>query len=143
MELQEIQKLVAAGYTKEEIDALDKEQKKQQDETFWQDMSSKQPQEGSEDYQVRDYLWKQKNLELAEKYSKRTYIWALLGIWPATFFGSIVALIYSSKAKKVGGEDNSKRKLGHKIAVIELILIPVVVCLGPAFLFVYFLYYLF
>ena len=99
MELQEIQKLVAAGYTKEEIDALDKEQKKQQDETFWQDMSSKQPQEGSEDYQVRDYLWKQKNLELAEKYSKRTYIWALLGIWPATFFGSIVALIYSSKAK--------------------------------------------
>lgn len=143
MELQEIQKLVAAGYTKEEIDALDKEQKKQQDETFWQDMSSKQPQEGSEDYQVRDYLWKQKNLELAEKYSKRTYIWALLGIWPATFFGSIVALIYSSKAKKFGGEYNSKRKLGKKIAVIELILIPAVACLAPVIVFLGFLGMLF
>ena len=134
MELQEIQKLVAAGYTKEEIDAMEKKQNQQAstDQYYWSSQQAQQNQgtwnsgqtqaynanssyQGST-YQGGTYAGYQTNGELAEKYSNWTLIWGIVSIF-LPIIGTVLALIYSSKAVEAGGADNSARKVGKAIAI--------------------------
>ena len=49
---------------------------------------------------------------MTEKYSKLTLIWAITSIF--FYFTGFVALVYSAKAIKAGGEDNKQRKRAGK-----------------------------
>ena len=110
MELQEIQKLVAAGYSKEEIDAMEKKQNQQAstDQYYWSSQQAQQNQGTYAAYQTND--------ELAEKYSNWTLIWAIVSIF-VPIVGTVLALVYSNKAVQAGGINNSTRKAGKAIAI--------------------------
>ena len=60
---------------------------------------------------------------MAEKYSKLTLIWAITSIF--FYFTGFIALAYSAKAIKAGGEDNKQRKRGATIAKVVLIFYPI------------------
>lgn len=65
---------------------------------------------------------------MTEKYSKLTLIWAITSIF--FYFTGFVALVYSAKAIKAGGEDNKQRKRGATIAKVVLISYTIICSIG-------------